>query len=76
MHLKIWDFKGLRFGGFQGYVRYKDNSDAIMYTQEEANVLMRGFPAVDVFYIHCLPRGINDEQEIAHQGFDALRKLH
>ena len=32
MHLKIWDFKGLRFGGFQGYVRYKDNSDAIMYT--------------------------------------------
>ena len=51
MHLKIWDFKGLRFGGFRGYVQYKDNPDAIMYTQEEANVLMRGFPAVDVFYI-------------------------
>ena len=26
------------------------------------------------FISHCPPRGINDEQEIAHQGFDALRK--
>jgi Icc-related predicted phosphoesterase len=73
MHLKIWDFQGLRFGGFQGCVRYKENPDAIMYTQEEANQLMAGFPPVDVFLSHCPPRGINDEAEVAHQGFDALR---
>src|SRR5438132_361175 len=42
MHLKIWDFKGLRFGGFQGCVRYKENPDAIMYRQEEADKLMSG----------------------------------
>lgn len=72
MHLKTWDFQGLKFGGFQGCVRYKQNPDAIMYTQEEANHLMQDFPGVDIFLSHCPPRGINDEEEIAHQGFDAL----
>lgn len=74
MHLKIWDYKGLRFGGFQGCVRYKDNPDAIMYTQQEARQLMANFPAVDVFLCHCPPRGLNDEEETAHQGFEALRE--
>lgn len=74
MHLKIWDFEGLRFGGFQGCVRYKDNPQAIMCTQEEALQWMTGFPRVDVFLSHCPPRGINDEEEIAHQGFQALRE--
>lgn len=74
MHLKIWDFQGLKFGGFQGCVRYKENPDAIMFTQEEADLLMSDFPEVDVFISHCPPRGINDEEDIAHQGFDALRK--
>jgi uncharacterized protein len=73
MHLKIWQYMGLSFGGFQGCVRYKENPDAIMYTQEEAARLMQDFPRVDVFLSHCPPRGINDEAELAHQGFDALR---
>jgi len=34
---------------------------------------MQDFPPVDVFLSHCPPRGINDEEEIAHQGFDVLR---
>ncbi|MFZ1483767.1 MAG: metallophosphoesterase [Candidatus Saccharimonadales bacterium] len=74
MHLKTWDYKGLKFGGFQGCVRYKVNPDAIMCTQDEATSLMQNFPAVDVFISHCPPRGINDEEEIAHQGFNALRQ--
>jgi Icc-related predicted phosphoesterase len=73
MHLKTWSYGGISFGGFQGCVRYKDNPDAIMCTQAEATQLMGGFPYVDVFLSHCPPRGINDEPEIAHQGFDALR---
>lgn len=73
MHLKTWDYNGQRFGGFQGCVRYKENPDAIMYTQEEASQMMTGFPKVDIFLCHCPPRGINDEEEIAHQGFNALR---
>lgn len=74
MHLKTWEYKGLTFGGFQGCVRYKENPEAIMYTQEEATQMMAGFPSVDVFLSHCPPRGINDEEEIAHQGFDGLRQ--
>lgn len=73
MHLKTWEYNGLRFGGFQGCVRYKPDPAAIMYTQEEAHGLMRGFPEVDVFISHCPPRGINDEDAVAHQGFDAFR---
>lgn len=73
MHLMTWEFQGLRFGGFQGCVRYKENPHAIMYTQEEAMQMMAGFPAVDIFLSHCPPRGINDEEEVAHQGFQALR---
>ena len=73
MHLKTWDYQGLKFGGFQGCVRYKDNPEAIMYTQEQANRMMIGFPKVDVFISHCPPRGINDEVEVSHQGFDAFR---
>jgi len=73
MHLKIWDFNGFRFGGLQGCVRYKENPNAIMYTQQEASQMMAHFPPVDVFLCHCPPRGINDEEEIAHQGFVGLR---
>ncbi len=73
MHLMLWEFKGITFGGFEGCVRYKENPQAIMYTQEQANTMMQGFPKVDVFISHCPPRGINDEEERAHQGFDALR---
>lgn len=73
MHLKTWDFNGLKFGGFQGCVRYKEDPDAIMYTQEQVEQMMAGFPPVDIFISHCPPRGINDEEEIAHQGFNALR---
>ncbi len=73
MHMKIWDFNNLRFGGFQGCVRYKSDPGAIMCTQQEASELLVGMPPVDVFISHCPPRGINDEAELAHQGFDGLR---
>jgi hypothetical protein len=75
MHLKTWSYNGLTFGGFQGCVRYKENPDAFMYTQEQAVQMLVGFPPVDIFLSHCPPYGINDEPlEIAHQGFTALRQ--
>ncbi|MBI3889379.1 hypothetical protein HY312_02285 [Candidatus Saccharibacteria bacterium] len=74
MHLKTVAFKGMTFGGLQGCVRYKENPDAIMSTQDETWTMMSGFPTVNVFITHCPPRGVNDEEEVAHQGFDALRE--
>lgn len=74
MHLSTWEFAGLRFGGFQGCVRYKPDPKAIMCTQAEATALLADFPPVDVFLSHCPPHGINDEPSQAHQGFTALRE--
>lgn len=74
LHLKTWEFQGLTFGGFQGCVRYKENPEAIMYTQEQASSLMQSFPYVDVMITHAPPFGVNDEpDDVSHQGFQALR---
>jgi Icc-related predicted phosphoesterase len=74
MHLSTFEYKGLIFGGFEGSVRYKSDTQAPMYTQEEASQMLATFPRVDVMLCHCPPYGINDEpEEIAHQGFKALR---
>ncbi len=74
MHLATWEYHGLKFGGFQGSLRYK-SGDHPMFTQEEASALMEGFPYVDVFLAHSPPFGINDEPgDRAHEGFHALHK--
>lgn len=73
MHCKIWRYNGFSFGGFGGCVRYKSSPYAVMFTQEEATNLTASFPYVDTFITHCPPRGVNDEEELAHQGWDWLR---
>lgn len=50
MHRKIMDIKGVRSGGLEGCVRYKENPDAIMYTQDEAHQLLAGFPPCRCIY--------------------------
>lgn len=72
LHNATWDYMGKTFAGLQGCVRYKSSPDAIMYTQEEAWQILANYPQVEIFITHCPPRGINDEDEISHQGFDAL----
>ena len=75
MHLQTVEYGGLVFGGFEGCVRYKSNAYAKMYTQEEADELLKNFPRVDVMLVHCPPYGVNDEpEELAHQGYKALRE--
>lgn len=60
--------------GFERSNKYKEDPYIKMYTQNQANDLLKDFPYVDVFISHSPPRGINDEDDTAHQGFDALRK--
>lgn len=73
LHLRSVELGGVTFGGFQGSVRYKPNPQAVMYTQEEASELLKDFPRVDVMLAHSPPRGINDEDDPAHLGLEALR---
>ncbi|MBP9864491.1 metallophosphoesterase [Patescibacteria group bacterium] len=75
MHLQTLQYQGFTFGGFEGSVRYKASSYAKMYTQEEAQQMLKDFPHVDVMLAHCPPSGINDElDEDAHAGFIGLRE--
>lgn len=73
LHLQTVELGGITLGGFEGSVRYKNDPYAPMYTQEEANELIKQLPAVDLLISHAPPRGIHDEPEPAHQGYDALR---
>lgn len=71
LHLKTFEFNWLIFGGFEWCVRYK-KWDHIMYTQEEANELIKKLPKVDVLITHCPPRFINDNDDEPHHWFEAL----
>lgn len=74
MHMMTWEYKGVKFGGFQGSLRYKKDPQAIMYTQEEAEHLFTNFPYVDVLLTHSPPYGIHDEiGDPVHQGLSAIR---
>ena len=75
LHLKTFEHNGITFGGFEGSIRYKESMYAKMYTQEEAQELLKDFPTVDVFLAHSPPYGINDEPEsFSHQGFIAIKE--
>jgi len=73
MHLQTFEYKGITFGGFEGSHRYKDDKYAKMYTQDEATELLKDYPRVDVMLSHSPPLGINDDNDVAHIGFQALR---
>lgn len=75
LHLRTFDYSGIVFGGFEGSIRYKESKYAKMYTQEEADEMLRDFPPVDVLIAHSPPFGVNDEPDSSsHQGFYALER--
>lgn len=73
LHLAAVEVAGVTFTGLEGCVRYKTGSSDILYTQEEYRLMVQQLPAADVLVTHCPPRGINDHQDPAHHGIDALR---
>ncbi|MDD4290143.1 MAG: metallophosphoesterase [Patescibacteria group bacterium] len=74
LHLATFEHKSLIFGGFEGSLKYK-KSDHPMYSQKEAQELLKDFPYVDVFIAHSPAFGINDEAgDPTHEGLIALRE--
>lgn len=71
LHLKVVEYEGISFGGFNGSWKYKDKG-LFMYSQQEVRELLTSFPPVDIFLAHNSPRGIHDRDDTAHQGFDAF----
>jgi uncharacterized protein len=74
LHLKKVVVGGVSFSGLQGCVRYKPGTPDVLYTQRQYKWLVTRLRTADVLVTHCPPRGINDHDDAAHIGIDALRK--
>ena len=72
LHLATRTFAGYQFGGFEGSWKYKPRGH-ILYTDEEVDRLLVGFPAVDIFVAHNPPEGVNDMDDGVHNGYAAFR---
>jgi predicted phosphodiesterase len=82
---RIEDVAGIRVAGLGGSVRYREGPN--QYTQKEmlrrarrlrrraAGRGLRGRRGVDVLLTHAPPLGVGDEDDPAHQGFEALLQL-
>lgn len=73
LHLTSVVVGGLRLTGLEGCVRYKAGTSDILYTQDQYRDMVESLPGADVIVTHCPPRGVNDQQDPAHQGIEALR---
>ena len=71
LHRQTVEHGGLSFGGMNGAWKYKPRGH-FLYEQWEANEILSGFGAVDVFLSHNSPRGIHDKNDQIHHGFDGL----
>jgi len=71
MHLKVKQINGLRFGGLSGSWKYKPRGH-FLFEQWEVEKYLSDFPSVDVFFSHNSPRGIHDQEDEVHYGFDGL----
>ena len=73
LHLNVHEFRGIRFGGFNGSWKYKPRGNYI-YEQDEVERFLRGFPTVDVFVAHNSPWGVHDRDDDIHYGFKAFNE--
>jgi Icc-related predicted phosphoesterase len=59
--------------GVNGCVRYSTAKD-FQHTQEEYENALRVMPSADIVVTHAPPKGINDHEDEAHNGIDALKE--
>lgn len=73
LHGSFININGQRIIGLEGCVRYKNEKDAPLYTQEEMNAICNKLPSSDIVISHNSPFGIHDKKDLAHQGYIGLR---
>ncbi len=71
LHCKIQEYNGLRFVGFNGAWKYKPKGD-FLYEQWEVEDILSSIPTVDIFLSHNSPRGIHDQDDGVHLGFEGF----
>ncbi|MDP4009997.1 MAG: metallophosphoesterase [Candidatus Shapirobacteria bacterium] len=73
LHNKIVEFNGLKLGGFQGCLQYKETSE-FQFSENEAKVFADTFPYVDILLLHVGPKGMLDAPDPVHQGSEHIRR--
>lgn len=72
LHEKVIEYNNLKWGGFQGCIKYKESP--LMYTEEQAKIWSTNFPAVDVLLLHASPKGmLDDPADLIHAGSESVR---
>ena len=72
LHMRIIESAGLRFGGFNGCLRYKPRGP-FLHSQAETALLLEGMAPVDVLVCHNSPWGVHDRGDDAHVGFQGIK---
>jgi len=73
LHLTVFPFRGVKFGGFCGSWKYKPRGN-YLFENAEVERFLAGFPAVDVFVTHNSPRLVHDREDDVHLGFAAFNQ--
>lgn len=80
LHARLVSFKGLTILGLEGSMWY--NGGAHQYTENEMRRVIRRLRSsiwwrggIDLVISHAPPRGIHDEEDLCHQGFQCFRWL-
>ncbi len=73
LHNNIVEYAGLKWGGFQGCLKYKESE--MMYTEEDAKIFADSFPYVDILLLHAGPRDmLDDPSDSVHIGSENIRR--
>lgn len=77
---RIYEFNGLKIMGLGGSMRY--NQGKYQYTEQEMNSRIRRMRfkiwkarGIDILLTHAPAKGINDYEDLPHQGFQCFRNL-
>jgi len=80
LHGRLIDFRGLNILGLEGSMWY--NGGPHQYTENEMRRVIRRLRSslwwrggIDLVIAHAPPRGIHDEEDVCHQGFESFRWL-
>lgn len=73
LHNKVYEYNNLKWGGFQGCIKYKESP--LMYTEEQAKIWADTFPYVDVLLLHAGPKDmLDDPTDEIHTGSESIRR--
>lgn len=74
LHLKVVTWQGIKLGGYQGCLRYKQSGE-FQFTEEQAEAELADFVPVGIFLLHAAPEGLLDTpNDSVHVGAQAVRR--